>query len=93
VIKEQVKKTDRASRLFKKVVVTIHFLPRSPNSRKNSVSNSSRLKGSQATAAVSRNTAPIGPDSTAQANDYTSPSHQVTTPRQHDKHSTHQDTP
>jgi hypothetical protein len=33
---------------------------------------------SQATGAVSRNTAPVGPKSTAQANDYTSPSHQVT---------------
>jgi hypothetical protein len=73
--------------------VTVHFLPRSPNSRKNSISNSSRLKMSQATGAASRNTAPVGPKSTAQANDYTSQSHQVTTPGQRDKHSAYQGTP
>jgi hypothetical protein len=72
--------------------VTIHFLPRSPNSRKNSISDSSRLKMSQATGAVSRNMAPVGPKSTTQANDYISPSYQVTTSGQHDKHSAHQDT-
>jgi hypothetical protein len=66
--------------------VTVHFLPRSPNTHKNSISNSSRLKMSQATGAVSRNTAPVGPKSTAQANDYTTPSHQITTSGQHDKH-------
>jgi hypothetical protein len=66
--------------------VTVHFLPRSPNSRKNSISNSSRLKMSQATGAVSHNTAPLGFKSIAQANDYTSPSCQVTTSRQRDKH-------
>ena len=48
---------------------------------------------SQATGAVSRNTTPVGPKSTAQANDYTSLSHQVTTSVQHDKHSAHQDIP
>jgi hypothetical protein len=92
VIKEQVKKTAKVGGLFKEVGVTVHFLPRSPNSRKNSISNSSRLKRSQATGAVSRNTALVGPKSTAQANDYTSLSHQVTTLGQHDKHSVHQDT-
>jgi hypothetical protein len=62
--------------------VTVHFLPRSPNSRYNSISNSSRLKMSQATGAASRNTAPVVPKSTTQANDYTPRSHQVTTPGQ-----------
>jgi hypothetical protein len=33
-----------ASRLFIEVRVTVHFLPRSPNSHKYSISNSSRLK-------------------------------------------------
>jgi hypothetical protein len=47
---------------------------------------------SQATGAALRNTAPVGPKSTALANDYTSRSHQVTTPRQRDKHSAYQDT-
>jgi hypothetical protein len=47
----------------------------------------------QATGAVSRNMAPFGPKSTAQANDYTPPSHQVTTLGQHDKHSAYQDIP
>jgi hypothetical protein len=73
--------------------VIVHFLPRSPNSHKNSISNSSRLKMSQATGAASRNTALVGPMSTAQANDYTSRSHQVTTPGQRGKHSAYQDTP
>jgi hypothetical protein len=73
--------------------VTIHFLLRSPNSRKNSISNSSRLKMSQAIDVASRNTAPVGPKSTAQANDYTSRSHQVTTPGQRGKHFAYQDTP
>jgi hypothetical protein len=73
--------------------VTVYFIPRSPNSRKNSISNSRRLKVSQATGTVSRNMAPVGPKSTAHANDYTSPSHQVTTPGQRDKHSVYQDTP
>jgi hypothetical protein len=68
--------------------VTVHFLPRSLNSRKNSISNSSRLKMGQATVAVSRNTTPVGPKSTAQANDYTPLSHQATTSGQRDKHST-----
>jgi hypothetical protein len=72
--------------------VTVHFLPRSPNSRKNSIRNSSRLKISQATSVVLRNTAPFGPKSTTQANDYTPPSHQVTTSGQRDKHSAYQDT-
>jgi hypothetical protein len=40
----------------------------------------------QATGAVSRNTTPVGPKSTAQANDYTPPSHQITTSGQRDKH-------
>jgi hypothetical protein len=66
--------------------VTVHFLPCSLNSRKNSISNSSRLKMSQATDAVSCNTAPVGPKSTAQANDYTPPSHQITTSGQRNKH-------
>jgi hypothetical protein len=48
--------------------VIVHFLPRSPNSCKNSISNSSRLKMSQATGVVSRNTASVGLKSTAQAN-------------------------
>jgi hypothetical protein len=48
---------------------------------------------SQATGAALRNTTPVGPKSTVQANDYTSSSHQVTTSGQHDKHSAHQDTP
>jgi hypothetical protein len=73
--------------------VNVHFLPRSPNSHKNSISNSSRLKMSQAIGTASRNTAPVGPKSTAQANDYTSRSHQVTTLGQRGKHSTYQDTP
>jgi hypothetical protein len=68
--------------------MTIHFLPRSPNSHKDSIGDSSRLKMSQATGAVSRNTASVGPTSIAQANDYTSLSHQVTTSGQRDKHST-----
>jgi hypothetical protein len=41
---------------------------------------------SQATGAVSRSTTPAGLKSTAQANDYTPPSHQITTSGQHDKH-------
>jgi hypothetical protein len=73
--------------------VTVHFLPRSLKSRKNSISNSSHLKKSQATSAASRNTAPVGHKSTAQANDYTPRSHQVTTPGQCGKHSAYQDTP
>jgi hypothetical protein len=73
--------------------VTVHFLPRSSNSRKNSISNSSRLKISQATGAASHNTAPVGPKSTTEANDYTSRSHQITTPGQRDKYSAYQDTP
>jgi hypothetical protein len=73
--------------------VTVHFLPRSPNSRKNSISNSSRLKMSQATGTASRNTTTVGPKSIAQANYYTSRSHQVTTPGQCGKHSAYQDTP
>jgi hypothetical protein len=40
--------------------VTVHFLPRSPNSRKNSIRNSSRLKMSQATDTVSCNMALVG---------------------------------
>jgi hypothetical protein len=56
-----------ASMLFIEVGVTVHFLPRSPNSRKYSISNSSRLKMSQATGAASRNTMTFGPRSTAQA--------------------------
>jgi hypothetical protein len=48
---------------------------------------------SQAIGTASRNTAPIGPKSTAQANDYTLRSHQVTTPGQCGKHSAYQDTP
>jgi hypothetical protein len=48
---------------------------------------------SHATGAASRNTALVGPKSTAQANDYTSRSHQVTTPGQCGKHSAYQDTP
>jgi hypothetical protein len=66
--------------------VIVHFLPRSPNSRKNSIINSNRLKMSQATGTVSRNMTPVGLKSTAQANDYTAPSHQVTTSGQRDKH-------
>jgi hypothetical protein len=93
VIKEQVKRTAKASRPFIEAGVTVHFLPRSPNSRKNSISNSSRLKMSQATGIASHNTTPVGPKATAQANDYTSLSHQLTTPGQRDKHSAHQDTP
>jgi hypothetical protein len=58
----------------------------SQNSHKNSISNSSRLKMSQATGVVSRNTTPFGSKSTAQANDYTPPSHQITTSVQRDKH-------
>jgi hypothetical protein len=73
--------------------VIVHFLPRSPNSHKNSISNSSRLKMSQATGAASRNTTPVGSMSTARANDYTSRSHQVTTPGQRGKPSVYQDTP
>jgi hypothetical protein len=73
--------------------VTVHFLPHSSNSRKNSISNSSRLKKSQATGIASRNTTPIGPKSNAQANDYTPQSHQVTAPGQCGKHSAYQDTP
>jgi hypothetical protein len=56
-----------ASRLFIEVGVTVHFLPRLPNSHKYSISNSSRLKMSQARGAASRNTTPFGPGSTAQA--------------------------
>jgi hypothetical protein len=66
--------------------VTVHFLPRTPNNRKNSISNSSRLEISQATDVVSRNMAPVGLKSTAQENDYTPPSHQITTSEQRDKH-------
>jgi hypothetical protein len=73
--------------------VTAHFLPRSSNYRKNSISNSSRLKMSQATGTASRNPTPIGPKSTAQANDYAPRSHQVTTLGQHGKRSVYQDTP
>jgi hypothetical protein len=47
---------------------------------------------SQATGVVSRNTTPVGRKSTTQANYYTSPSHQVTTSGQHDRHSAYQDT-
>jgi hypothetical protein len=39
----------------------------------------------QATGAVSRNPASVGLKSTAQANDYTPPSHQITTSGQRDK--------
>ena len=56
-----------ASKLFIEPGVTIHFLPRSPNSRKYSISNSSRLKMSQATGVASRNMTPFGPRSTAPA--------------------------
>jgi hypothetical protein len=66
--------------------VTVYFLPRSPNSHKNSISNSNRLKMSEASGTVSRNMAPIGFQSTTQANDYTSLSCQVTTLGQRDKH-------
>jgi hypothetical protein len=66
--------------------VTVHFLPRSSNSRKNSISNSNRLKMSQASGAVSRNTAPVGFKPTTQANDYNPLSCQVTTSGQRDKH-------
>jgi hypothetical protein len=45
----------------------VHLLPRSPNSRKYSISNSNRLKASQAADAASRNTTPFGLRSTAQA--------------------------
>jgi hypothetical protein len=48
---------------------------------------------SQATDAASHNTAPVGPKSTTQANDYVSRSHQVTTPGQRSKHYAYQDTP
>jgi hypothetical protein len=68
-----------ASMLFIEAGVTVHFLPRSPNSRHNSISNSSHLKMSQATGAASCNTTPVGPKSTTQANDYTPRSHQVNT--------------
>jgi hypothetical protein len=64
----------------------VHFLPRSPNSCKNSISNSNRLKMSQGTDAVSRNTTSVGLKSTAQANHYTSPSHQITNLGQCDKY-------
>jgi hypothetical protein len=66
--------------------VTVHFLPRLPKSRKNSISNSNHLKMSQASSTVSCNMAPVGFKSTAQANDYTPPSCQVTTSRQLDKY-------
>jgi hypothetical protein len=66
--------------------VKVHFLPCSPNSHKNSISNSNRLKMSQASGAVSRNSAPVGSKSIAQANDYTSPSNQITTLGQRDRH-------
>jgi hypothetical protein len=56
-----------ASRLFIEVGVTVHFLPRSPNNRKYSISNSSRLKMSQATGATSHNTTLFGPRSTVEA--------------------------
>jgi hypothetical protein len=56
-----------ASRLFIEAGVTVHFLPRSLNSRKYSISNSSHLKMSQAIGAASRNTTSFGPRSTAQA--------------------------
>jgi hypothetical protein len=65
--------------------VTVHFLPRSPNSRKNSISNSSRLKMSQATGVVTCNMTPVGLKSTAQANDYTPLSHQITSSGERDK--------
>jgi hypothetical protein len=41
---------------------------------------------SHTTDVVSCNTAPVGPKPTAQANDYTPPSHQITTLGQRDKH-------
>jgi hypothetical protein len=66
--------------------VTVHFLPHSQNSHKNSISNSNRLKMSQASGAVLCNMAPVGFKSTSQANDYTSPSCQVITSGQRDKH-------
>jgi hypothetical protein len=66
--------------------VTVHFLPCSPNSRKNSISNSNRVKMSQASGAVSRNIALVGFKSIAQANDYTSLSCQITTSGQCDRH-------
>jgi hypothetical protein len=69
--------------------VTVHFLPRSPNSRKNSISNSNRIKMSQASGAVLPNMAPVGFKSTAQENDYTSLSCQITTSGQHDRHLSH----
>jgi hypothetical protein len=56
-----------ASRLFIEVGVAVHFLPRSLNSHKYSISKSSRLKMSQAIDAASRNTTPFGPRSTARA--------------------------
>jgi hypothetical protein len=62
-----IEENNRANRLFIETGVTVHFLPRSPNSHENSLSNSSRLKMSQATGAPSRNTKPFGPRSTAQA--------------------------
>jgi hypothetical protein len=66
--------------------VTIHFLLRSPNSHKNSTSNSNRLKMSQTSGAISHNTTPVGIKSTAQAKYYTSPSCQVATLGQCDRH-------
>ena len=59
---------------------------RSPNSHKTSISNSNRLEMSQASGTASRNTAHDGIKSTAQAKYYTSPSYQVTTSGQCDRH-------
>jgi hypothetical protein len=61
------KENNGASRLFIEGGVTVHFIPRSPNSRKYSISNSSRLKMSQATDAASRNMTSFGLRSTARA--------------------------
>jgi hypothetical protein len=61
MIEERVKRTTGQAGYLYRTGVTVHFLPRSPNSRKNSISNSSRLKMSQATGAASRNTTPVGP--------------------------------
>jgi hypothetical protein len=54
---ERVKKAVEAGGLFKEAE---GFLPRSPNSHKSSISNSNRLKMSQASGVVSRNTTPVG---------------------------------
>jgi hypothetical protein len=44
----------------KKERATVHFLPRSLNSRNNSMDNSNRLKTRQAADAASHSTTPIG---------------------------------